>query len=172
MVFFQKARFSNKQKQAADFLVNSANGSAISSFTNFMEKFPELSIILELEVDLLPFWDKLFTVCCVGVAFSRIESLPEKEQDGISWAIAASLEHWKKDAYNKLLVSFVGDFSAAVKKEGQNPAVIIGDWLLNKLKDYSGNNARMKVLTDSSQLKEVIGRFIFESYNSYWEPIK
>ncbi len=147
-------------------LIKSANIYAITVYSPLSNEFPEVDAIIES--DLLEFWDYLITIAGVGTAFMEIaDSVPEREQFGLTHAIQKELDDWQKSAYYAMR-DFVKYVAKLVDTEVEIPDAI-GTWIWVNLEKHDKSNVKLRELASSLKLVRAVGLPILMTFHDWWK---
>lgn len=158
--------YSKYHLEKADRLIKSAHIYAVSTYVPLLDKVPEVEAIADS--NLLEFWDYLITIAGVGTAFMEIaDTVSEKDQRGICYAIQKKLNEWQSDSYHAM-VDFVNYVSKSVDPGAEIPDAI-GSWIWVNLEKHEKSNQKLKELASSLKLVRVVGLPILTTFHNWWK---
>ncbi|NPV44562.1 MAG: hypothetical protein HPY70_11420 [Firmicutes bacterium] len=160
------ALYSKYHLEKADKLIKSAYIHAVSTYVPLLDKFPEVEVVADS--NLLEFWDYLITIAGVGTAFMEIaDTVPEKDQPGICYAIQKKLNEWQSNSYHAM-VDFVNYVSKLVDSGVEIPDAI-GGWIWVNLEKHDQSNQQLRELASSLKLVRVVGLPILMAFHNWWK---
>lgn len=169
MGFFKKNKtvlYSKHQLERADFLIKSAHIYAAGTYVPLLDNFPEVKAVADS--NLSTFWDYLIVIAGVGSAFAEIaDTVPEKDQPGLCYAIQKKVEDWKSGSYNAM-VDFLHYVTKLINSEVEM-ADAIGGWIWVNLEKHDQSNQQLKELASSSKLVRVVGLSILMVFHDWWK---
>lgn len=146
--------YSQDHLEKTNKLIKSAHTYAIATYIPLLDKYPELEAVANS--NLLTFWGYLTTIACVGTAFMEIaDTVPEKDQPEIAYAVQKKLNDWQSDSYNVMV-----DFAKYVKRlvdSGVEVPDAIGGWIWVNLEKHDQSNQKLKELASTLKLVRVLG---------------
>ena len=158
--------YSKHHLEKADQLIKSAHIYAVSTYVPLLDKFPEVKAVADS--NLLEFWDYLITIAGVGTAFMEIaDTVPEKDQPGVCYAIQKRLDEWQSDSYHAMV-----DFLNYVKRLTDSGIEIpnaIGGWIWINLGKHEQSNKKLKELASSLKLVRAVGLPILITFHNWWK---
>ena len=158
--------YSKYQLEKADSLIKAAHTYAIATYVSIADKFPD--VIAVADSNLLTFWDYLITIASVGYAFAEIvDTVPEKDQPGLCYAIQRKLEEWRLGSY-KAMVDFLKYFKRLMDSGVEIPDAI-GGWIWVNLEKHDQSNQQLKKLASSLKLVRVVGLPILMTFHNWWK---
>jgi len=167
--FFRKNNtvlYSIHHLEKADFLIKSADIYAVGTYVPLLDKFPEVKAVADS--NLLTFWDYLIAIAGVGSAFAEIaDTVPEKDQPGLCYAIQKKLESWKSGSYNAM-VDFL-NYVTKLMNSGVEMPDAIGGWIWFNLEKHEQSNQQLKELASSLKLVRVVGLPILMTFHNWWK---
>ena len=159
-------KFSQEQLDRAEKLVFAAQAYSITSFGPMLERFPEMRFIPES--GLLESWDYLIAVTAVGTAFMAImDTLPEKDHQGMPYAVEYALNHWKVNAYSTM-IDFLNHFNK-LNDLNIEVAEAIGDYVWSELENNPKANTDLKEFASSRKLARTTGTSILVTFFNWWK---
>lgn len=133
--------------------------------TLVFDKYPEMKAVAK--PNLLPLWDKLVTIACVGCAFAEIaDTVPEGDQRGIAYAVEKKIESWQHGSWVQL-AALVAELEKMTDK-GTDIACRIGGWILRNLRDEDKSSKELEKLASSSELATAVGLLIVGGFHDWW----
>lgn len=158
--------YSEEHLKKASELINASNIYALSTYVPLLDRCPEMKSVADS--NLLPFWDYLMTIGCVGTAFMEIADLvPDKEQPGIGYALQIKLGDWEPNSY-EVMIDFVTYVNKLVDKGIEIPDAI-GGWVWVNLERHPQSNEELKELASSLKLVRVAGLQILLTFHNWWK---
>lgn len=158
----------------AEQLVGAAEIYAVHLLTSLLKRYPEIGSVLES--DLMPYWDFLLTVACVGVAFVAISTdVPPAEQERVREIVKERLGSWQPcmppvgmhHRGREALGNFLGQHVMFVKR-GNNPPDAVGAWIWRNLEVDPQANEELKALARSLRLVRPVGVLPFAAFRGWW----
>ena len=169
MNFFRKKNtvtYSTHHLEKAAFLIKSADLYAVATYAPLREKFPEVKAVADS--DLLTFWNYLIAIAGVGSAFTEIaDTVPEKDQPGLCYAIQRKLDDWKPGSYDAM-VDFL-HYITGLMNSGVEIPDAIGSWIWINLEKHGQSNQELKDLAASLNLVRIVGLPILKTFHNWWK---
>jgi hypothetical protein len=153
--------------RSAEQLVPAAQTYVLTILPALSEDHPDVYDVVG--ADLLPYWDFLATVACVGVAFIAIPTAVAKpeQQDLICNVIQDCMETWNPSSHGAF-ENFLGHHTMFVK-QGLTPPDAVGHWVWRNVAEHPAANAETKKAYESPRLARPTGWLIFNTFSTWWE---
>ncbi|MEK7196423.1 MAG: hypothetical protein AAB151_02030 [Nitrospirota bacterium] len=167
MSLFRKNKdtpYTEQHLEQAEELIKSARVYATGTFISWIDECPQLQSVTDS--NLLAFWDYLITIACIGTAFAEIvDTVPEKDQPRICYAIQKKLNDWNSDSYDAM-TNFLLYAKKLIDKGVELPDAI-GSWVWVNIEKHELSNLELKELASSLRLVRAVGLPIMITFHNW-----